>query len=164
MPTSRPKSSWWSRRRCFSIRSRRPRRAHSVLSTCTGALGTQLAAAAVSLTALSTHFVIPQRASKGHHLRPCLHIRRLLPALVRTVARMAGLPSPIDVFSALGGNLVLEKPFACSRLARSPPWQCSLFRCDRVHPNDQGNALLARTIIDAVVPAEVSPGQEQDVR
>ena len=76
------------------------------------------------------------------------HLHRLLPALIRAVAQMARLPPPLDAFHALGGELILETPFACSRLAHAPPALCGLYTCDRVHLSNSGNAVLARLVGD----------------
>ena len=78
------------------------------------------------------------------------HLHRLLPSVIRAVAQRARLPPPLDVFRALGGELVLEMPFACSRLAHAPPAHCGLFTCDRVHPNTAGYEVLARLVAGAL--------------
>lgn len=56
---------------------------------------------------------------------------------------------PIDVHSALGGEIQRNRPWECSLLNPAKP-HCALFSCDRTHPNDLGYRAIARLVYDAI--------------
>ena len=92
-------------------------------------------------------------------------INELLPALIPRINAAARLPhAPIDVFGAMGGTSGLacgtgaaaSLKNLCNHTCVASPHdpqcalQCDAQSCDACHPNADGYAVLARTILDAV--------------
>jgi len=113
-------------------------------------------------TPLMTIMTPPPLWRNGTYGMNDVTINDVLPRLTPQIASAAGLPPPIDIFSALGGTSDWRTTFpktGCHRPATPPvpqPKSCELFcqvneSCDDCHPDDDGYDLLATQVFNFIV-------------